>query len=136
MKTRCGFVSNSSSASFIICAAEKPSAAFFNRYFGNPRGEPVESDECAEVLEQLYHLITKCKEYSSVDFYCGKNDIEADLVTGDEKLLLVLREGKKHGWKVYEGSIQSDEGDWSAILGDAYPFAFISDEFSMFKDCY
>lgn len=107
MKIRAGFVSNSSSTSFLIIAKEDLNKTDFFTLMGIEMDSPI-----AELFEQFYSDVLA--NSSKVDFAKAKSDIDVRECFGDrnkemsEHMVERLLAAKKKGLKAYYGCLDSE----------------------------
>ena len=107
MKIRAGFVSNSSSTSFLIIAKEDLNHADFLKLMGIDEDSPV-----ADLFSQLYQDVIEHSQ--KVDFKTADKKIAAEawFENGANRMsahmLEKIREAKKRGMKAYFGALDSE----------------------------
>ena len=107
MKIRAGFVSNSSSTSFLIIAKEELNEADFLRLMGIEQDSPI-----ADLFSQLYQDVIESSE--KVDFKTADPSVAAEawFEKGANRLsahmIRKITEAKKRGLKAYFGSLDSE----------------------------
>ena len=105
MKVRAGFVSNSSSTSFLIIAKNDLNKAEFFELMGIDLASPI-----ADLFAQFYEdVIASAKK---VDFKTANKTVAAEAWFGRDRLsehmVKKVREGKERGLKAYFGSLDSE----------------------------
>jgi hypothetical protein len=103
MKTRQGFVSNSSSSSFIIASKEPLKVADLIGPFGTQENAPL----YPVVKEMAQVLFGNVKKYTSIKAYCKDLEIEFEDVDEETAKIFDL------GWNVYFGEVSDDGGEWA-----------------------
>lgn len=107
MKIRAGFVSNSSSTSFLVIAKDDLNRADFFELMGIRPDSPI-----AELFGQFYEDVVQNTE-TTVDFRTVKSDAPAETWFRKDRLspymVVKLREAKERGLKAYYGRLHSDE---------------------------
>jgi len=108
MKIRAGFVSNSSSTSFLIIAKEELNERDFFELMGIASNSPV-----AGLFRQLYHDVRDSAR-RSVDFSKVPKDVSIQSLFADSRrelsprMLEKLNEARKKGLKAYYGHLDSE----------------------------
>ena len=108
MKIRAGFVSNSSSTSFLILAKDDLNRADFFKLMGVELDSPV-----APLFEQFYSDVAE-SAHLKVDFKTADKkiaaedwfDLKSDHLTS--RMIEKLRDAKKRGLKAYHGWLDSE----------------------------
>lgn len=108
MKIRAGFVSNSSSTSFLIISKKDLNQSDFLELMGIESDSPI-----ADLFSQFYQDVIDSAE--TVDFKTADKSVPAEEWFSDspagalsEHMLLKVREAKKRGLKAYYGSLDSE----------------------------
>ena len=108
MKIRAGFVSNSSSTSFLIIAKSDLNRADFFELMGISPNSPV-ADLFSEFYESVEENIS-----STVDFKKVRGDVAPESLIEtrrshlSERMLEKIRDAKKRGFKAYYGWLDSE----------------------------
>lgn len=108
MKIRAGFVSNSSSTSFLIITKDELNRADFFDLMGIDVDSPV-----ADLFEQLYQDVLESAR-TQVDFATANKAVSAESWFGpttdrlSSRMIEKIREAKKKGLKAYYGSLDSE----------------------------
>jgi hypothetical protein len=105
MKIRTGFVSNSSSSSFIVAYKGNKSEARkeITKAFVLPKNYPIKNLEV--ISEKIYNRIEKeLKTDEDIEYYFGEDYIER------------FNELKKEGFKIFVGSVSTDEDEIENFL--------------------
>ena len=114
MKIRYGFVSNSSSSSFVIAVPKGTDIkAEIEKNFSLPKNHPL-TNIANDVIKQILNDINidprnKIKNLKDFKDEFGYEDEDYEEDTGDE-FVESVKEGLKRGWEVYTGSF-CDDGD-------------------------
>ena len=106
MKIRAGFVSNSSSTSFLVIAKNDLNPADFLELMGVDLNSPI-----ADLFSQFYQDVIDNTEVT-VDFKTTRKNASVKSWFTDERLsphmLKKLEEAREHGLKAYYGHLNSD----------------------------
>lgn len=108
MKIRAGFVSNSSSTSFLIIAKDDLNRKDFFELMGVEADSPI-----ADLFSQLYNDVIESAE-PPVDFSQANPDVEAEAWFNkgsdrlSQRMIEKLRDAKKRGLKAYYGGLDSE----------------------------
>lgn len=106
MKIRAGFVSNSSSTSFLIIAKKDLNRVDFFELMGIDLDSPI-----ADLFSQFYDDVMHSME-RKVDFKTAENDAPAEAWFEQDRLsphmVQKLREAKERGLKAYYGRLDSE----------------------------
>jgi hypothetical protein len=108
MKIRAGFVSNSSSTSFLIIAKSDLNRTDFFELMGISQDSPI-----ADLFSDFYGSVVK-NAVSEVDFKTARRDVPIETLfdTGRKhlsaRMLEKLKEAQKRGLKAYYGWLDSD----------------------------
>lgn len=110
MKIRTGFVSNSSSTSFLIIAKEELNQANFFELMGIDTDSPI-----ADLFEQFYQAVIQNVNIK-IDFEVNDEQVPVEaLFEGQRRgdisshMLNKVKEAKHQGLKVYFGMLSSEE---------------------------
>ena len=106
MKQRCGFVSNSSSSSFLI-ATKKP---LKESDLLGPFATSADSPLYPMVKEMASVLFSSARKYKSIKAYCDEEGFEEEDVSNNIKKYFDT------GWHVYIGEIGDEGGGFEAAL--------------------
>lgn len=98
MKVRQGFVTNSSSTSFLILSKKELTMENLLSELGFTKGSPLYDEGRSFAYDMMYHLEAVGEE--------GAEEISKEF--GSEMLAL-FREKKENGWYAYIGSTASDD---------------------------
>jgi hypothetical protein len=120
VKIRAGFVSNSSSTSFLIISKDDLNKADFFELMGISPSSPI-----VDLFDQFYEdVLSSAKK---VDFATADRSVPAEawFDTGrlSEHMISKIREAKKQGLKAYFGRLDSD--------GDLIESFFCTDSFEV-----
>lgn len=108
MKIRAGFVSNSSSTSFLIIAKDDLNRADFFELMGIKPDSPV-----ADLFAQFYQDVIDSAR-TQVDFKTANKDVPAEAWFDDRPdrlsshMIKKIKEAKKRGLKAYFGALDSE----------------------------
>lgn len=98
MKIRRGFVTNSSSTSFLILSKKEITAEYLLTELGFRRSSPIYEEGCALVSDMMHHLRI-----------IGENEVDEIVEYFGEEMLGIFRQKRNKGWFAYIGDTASDE---------------------------
>jgi hypothetical protein len=121
MKTRRGFVSNSSSSSFIIATKKDELSELFDKFsIDVPEGNPLAAmmkPLIADIVSTIQQCAKRMTQEKWLNYY-GYDSVEDALEEWGDSEDCPLRFFKE-GWNVYIGSFANDTGDgMEAMLCD------------------
>lgn len=104
MKIRTGYVSNSSSSSFVIATKKKLTKESMLEAFQTPKGHPMR-----DIAEQICALVVSRAEEPNIDEL--KQEVEYGCKISKKTLKLI-----DDGWLVRTGSFYTDDGGIDCLL--------------------
>ena len=132
MKVRCGFVSNSSSSSFIVGTKvdlKLVTSENMRSYLKLPTDSPISymAEEILKCVKNHADLVENVDEWIK-DYYGDDDGVE----TYDEVIL--ARKLASQGYFIYNGSFSSDGGDGKEYYLYENPISFETPDFVLHSD--
>jgi hypothetical protein len=114
MKKRLGFVSNSSSSSFIMISKEELTKEKLNKIFGLPAGHVLQN-----IGSEISHTLLNCASQESFEEFLDNRAYTAEEFAEELKerkgtgsgIFELALEAHEKGWYIYSGSCCDDNGD-------------------------
>ena len=132
MKIRTGFVSNSSSSSFIIATKGKLTKELLEKHDIFKTGKESVfynlAKTCSDILSQADEL--SLKEFLVRGDYDNLDNAMAEGYSTDKEIAFYI----KNGWTAYEGCVSDDSGDYEDYVLCNLSLDYVSDELIVKKD--
>jgi hypothetical protein len=108
MKVRMGFISNSSSSSFVVAVPKDVKAMdSIKKAFELPKGHPL-TQLAEKIIEQIAVEVDGTNYIEDLEAFCDEYDIDPNEDNSDFPLTEKVIKAFKKGWKVYQGEFYDD----------------------------